>query len=56
MYLTINARGGELIQTYAIKVNVTASATASANAPVTATFPTFFSAADASFRDDPETC
>jgi hypothetical protein len=55
MYLAINARGGELTQTYATKVDATASATASANAPATATFPTFFGAADASFGDDPET-
>jgi hypothetical protein len=46
-YLAINAQGGELTQTYATKVN--------ASATVTTTFPTFFGAADASFRDDPET-
>jgi hypothetical protein len=55
MYLAINARGGEPTQTYATKVDVTASATASANAPTTASFPTFFGAADASFGDDPKT-
>jgi hypothetical protein len=61
MYLAINARGGEPTQTYATKVDATAtasstaSATASATAPATATFPTFFGTADESFGDDPET-
>jgi hypothetical protein len=40
-YLAINARRGELTQTYATKVD--------------ATTPTFFGAADASFGDDVET-
>ncbi|KAI1663279.1 Pol protein [Pyrenophora tritici-repentis] len=40
-YLAISARGGEPTQTFATKIN--------------STLPTFFGAADASFRDDAET-
>ena len=40
-YLAISARGGEHTQTYATKIDLTT--------------PTFFSAADALFRDDVET-